>query len=183
MVWLKTGKASPYAFNALDSNILMVYPLYSLQCVANEWKIIEAEIYQNGWQQLLPEVALFDNGVLYTDTFGELVCDEDRHNVYISNGVMSFDQYTSTNTSKLFDVTAFSTIEVEIRTFGHTYISAKLTDEDGNSVTPFKSGEEISGGTVRFDISEYAGKRFLKLIGTGNANAKATTVSCIKFKA
>lgn len=182
-IWVKTGKASPFAFNALKDNSIIVYPICGLHRASGEWKYVDAEIYQNGWQQLLPEVALFDNGVLYTDTFGELVCDEDYHNVSISNGAMSFDQYTSTNTTKLFDVTAFSTIEVEICAFGYTYISAKLTDEDGKSFVPVKSGNDADGGPLTFDISECTGKCYLKLTGSGNANAKATTVSCIKFKA
>lgn len=181
--WVKTGKASPYAFNALKDNSIIVYPLCGLRRVSGEWKYVDAEIYQNGWHELLPEVALFDNGILNTDVFGGLVNDNDYHNVSISNGVMSFDQYTSTNTSKLFDVTAFSTISVEIRAYGYTHIALKLTDENGKSFVPVKSGNDADGGTLTFDISECTGKRYLKLTGSGNANAKSTTVSSIKFKA
>lgn len=60
MVWIKTGSASPVAFNALKKGIV-VYPVNVKQYVSGAWVTKEAVSYQNGaWKNWI--VYLFDNG-------------------------------------------------------------------------------------------------------------------------
>ena len=181
-VWVKTGKASLCAFNAMTKNCVTVYPLCVLQCDSGEWKYMEAEIYQGGWIELLPEVAFFANGILNTDTFGSLTIVDNGQNFSISNGIIIFNSYVRVKTTELFDVTAFNTIELEVYNFAYTYIGMELWDEAGNSYALVESGEWVTGGTKTYDISEYTGKYYLKIVASGKAS-DSTQVSSIKFKA
>lgn len=178
--WVKTGKASPYAFNALNRNSLMVYPLCGLQIASSEWKYVETEIYQGGWIKLLPEVDFFANGILNTDTFGSLTVG--NHNVTITNSLLYFDPYVNVTTSELFDVTSFNTIECDVAIYSHVSIKMALIDEKGNSYALAESGAWESGGKKNFDISERTGKFYLKITSSGK-NGDYTTMSSIKFKA
>lgn len=179
-IWVKTGKASPFAFNALKDNSIIVYPLCGLRRVSGEWKYVDAEIYQNGWQQLLPEVDLFANGILNTDTFGNLTVG--NHNVTITNSLLYFDPYVNVTTEKLFDVTSFNTIECAVNVFSYAYVQMTLLAENGNSYALIESGEWQSGGKKNFDISEYTGKFYLMMTSSGK-NGDYTDMSSIKFKA
>jgi hypothetical protein len=48
-VWFPVGSASPVAFNALEENILMVYPLSAKQVIGGAWVDVSSESYQGGW--------------------------------------------------------------------------------------------------------------------------------------
>lgn len=48
MVWISVGASSPAAFNALNTNGVMVYPISAKQYLSGEWVSKTAKSYQNG---------------------------------------------------------------------------------------------------------------------------------------
>lgn len=62
-VWITVGDVSPVAFNALEENCLMVYPLSAKQCIDGAWVAVTAMSYQGGaWVEWSPEGALYWHG-------------------------------------------------------------------------------------------------------------------------
>lgn len=48
LVWIKTGKASTVAFNAMKKNVLTVYPLSAMQVISGRLQTVTAMSYQGG---------------------------------------------------------------------------------------------------------------------------------------
>lgn len=61
MVHISVGTSSPYAFNALKENGVMLYPLKAMQYIGGAWSNVPAFIYQNGaWREWI--TYLYING-------------------------------------------------------------------------------------------------------------------------
>ena len=55
ILWVRTTEASNTAYDAIHSNVLMVYPIAAKLYSSGEWNSVEAFIYQNGeWKSLSP---------------------------------------------------------------------------------------------------------------------------------
>lgn len=187
MVWITTGKESVSAFNALKKNCLMVYPLFAKQYVSGAWVQVDAKIYQNGWNDLLTEVVFFGDGAINTDTFGNTKVATNFNNYSITGGNIVFSQYVDVTTTKMFDVTAFKTIEFVIAVWDWMNVEAYLVGSSGTQnkltyVDSFPTGSQANAGDTRtFDISGYSGEYYLRLY-TGPGGGYVA-YSSIKFKA
>ena len=186
MVWITTGKESVSAFNALKKNCIMVYPLFAKQYVSGAWVQVDAKIYQNGWNDLLTEVVFFGDGAINTDTFGSTTVASGYNPYSITGGNIVFSQYVDVTTTKMFDVTAFKTIECVIAGWDWMNVEAYLVGSSGTHklkyVDSFPAGGQASAGDTRtFDISSYSGDYYLRLY-TGPGGGYVA-YSSIKFKA
>lgn len=183
-ICIKIGKASPYAFNALKKNGLTVYPLCAMQNIGGEWKYLESQIFQGQWFDLLPEVALFENGIVNTAVFGDYEARDGVQNFSVIDGDIRFYYYNSSRFTKLFDVTAFNRIELDIKNYNNVSVDVYLVDESGKSNKLVRSGNWATGNTISYDASEYTGKYYVQLVTNQKlSDTSYTTVSGIKFKA
>lgn len=74
-LWISVGASSPAAFNALEGNTLMIYPLTGKQCISGAWVDVTCQSYQNGaWVEWLPEGALYWHGNECEDVTGGWTC-------------------------------------------------------------------------------------------------------------
>lgn len=186
MVWISVGTASNVAFSATKKNPIMVYPLYAKQYVSGAWVQVDAKIYQNGWNDLLTEVVFFGDGAINTDTFGSTTVASGYNPYSITGGNIVFSQYVDVTTTKMFDVTAFKTIECVIAGWDWMNVEAYLVGSSGTHklkyVDSFPAGGQASAGDTRtFDISSYSGDYYLRLY-TGPGGGYVA-YSSIKFKA
>lgn len=182
MVWISVGAASNVAFSATKKNPIMVYPLYAKQSVSGAWVKSDAKIYQNGWNDLLTEVVFFGDGNLNTEVFGGTTVASGYNSYGISGGNMTFSQYVDVTTTKLFDVSAFNTIECVIANWDYMHVSMDLVDSSGNkNALSYITSDQTSGGLRTFDISGYSGEYYLRLY-TGAGASNSVSYSSIKFK-
>ena len=186
-VCILTGTGSACAFNALKKNAVMVNPIGAVQYNSGAWKNVEIQVYQGGWKNLLSEVVFFGNGKINTDVFGNTAKTYSGANEHsIANGNIEFRHYVEEKTSKLFDVSAFNTIECTIANWDHMDINISLADVSGNVTSlPRIQVGNLSGGFTIFDISGYTGEYYLVLsTGSGGTdNSNDVSYSSIVFKA
>lgn len=183
-VCILTGKGSACAFNALKKNAVMVNPVGAVQYTSGAWKSVEIQVYQGGWKNLLSEVVFFGNGKINTDVFGNIAkTNSGANDPSIYNGNIRFYHYVDVKTSKLFDVSAFNTIECTIAEWHNMNIDIHLVDANGNSNKLTRTQlAQTAGGLDIFDISDYTGAYYLEL-STGNGQGNSVFYSSIVFKA
>lgn len=70
LLWIKTGTASPVAFNALKKNGITVYPLIAMQYVGGVWTDVTAKSYQGGAWVDWWAGELYDSGDEFTAITG-----------------------------------------------------------------------------------------------------------------
>lgn len=178
MVLISVGTASNVAFSATKKNPIMVYPLYAKQCVSGAWVKVDAEIYQDGWTDLLTEVVFFADGEFNIDTFGSVESTNGSYSVI--NSCIRMQGSSSLSHEKAYDVTAFNTIEIVISNHQYAPMYVYLVDESGkaNSLTPIFLN---TAGTHTLNISDYFGPYYLHL-NTVDSASNYIEISSVKFK-
>lgn len=93
-VWIKTGNASPAAFNALKKNALFVYPNSAMQWDGSAWVKKETLVYKNGeWLDM--KVWLLQGGNQYADVTGGWAAidspDGSHQPAYVNGSGIVFD--------------------------------------------------------------------------------------------
>lgn len=183
-VWI-TYSVEGDTFNALRDNTMAIVVLTTYQYVNDEWTKINGKIYKNGtWQDMITEVAIFENGILNTDTFGAFNAVDNVSSFYVTNGVIKFSHNNAAQSSKLFDVTAFDHIEILIDTFSHVAINMYLVDESNTRYPLAQNGKLASGTITTYDVSERRGEYYVMFQTSTKIpnNNDYTTVSSVKLK-
>lgn len=178
MVWISIGTSSPFAFNALKKNGIVLYPVAAYQYVSGNWEYVAAEIWQDGeWKNLLADTVFYENGVFNTEVFGE-----PTGNFQNTGSVLHWKNGDSASATKLFNVGGFGRIEIVVDSTHYVSIYVKLVDEAGNVAKSQVVSTERDAGTFSVDISGMSGSYYLQLsCSAGNYTSDYADTSSIKF--
>ncbi len=117
MVWFLTGTASNAAFNALNKNNIMVYPISTKQYVGGAWvdKIVAS--YKNGAWVSWWDGYLYKNGDEYTYITGGWVlsgtCTRNSSSILLGEqSTWRFDTNSTASTSNGINLTGKTTLQV-----------------------------------------------------------------------
>ena len=181
MLWIATGTSSGAAFNALKKDCLMVYPLSAKQRISGALANVVVKVYQDGWKDLLTEVVFFGDGAINTEVFGEIQVASGHNSNTFYGGNIGFGSYVDISASKLFDVSAFNTVECVIGVWNYLHVNMYLVDSSGKAYKLSTiTSDQVAGGLLTFDVSDYSGEYYVRF--ATDATSNSVTYSSIKFK-
>jgi hypothetical protein len=184
-VWI-TYSVEGDTINILNGNTMAIVVLMAYQYVNDEWARIDGRIYKNGaWEDMITEVAIFENGAINADIFGDFYEVDGLRLFSVASGMMHFGHNKSGHSSKLFDVTSFDHIELLIQNYHYVIIDMYLVDESGNSKKLDGSGEWVSGGIRTYDVSSHYGEHYVLFRSSPKIpddGSNYVTISSVKFK-
>ena len=180
-VWIKTGNASDYSFNALKEGELMVYPIMVKQNFAGTWRYVPAYAVNQGvwtfwWSGQLtcdgydfPEVTggwqgVADAGNTGMNAYAPTITWNSSH---ISVKQTGYKRRGYISTVNLVDLTRYDQIELVVSQFtksgSYSEASFEIVDSTGNSM----GTQSVTGnGTYTLDISGLTGEYAVRLYMT-----------------
>lgn len=161
LLWIRSGLESANAFNALNQNEIRIMPLSASQCIGGEWVSVPAQIYQDGWSDLVSwSGELYSNGNQYEDITGGWVKGEGNASATISDSGITLSTSGESasrihvETAKPVNLTDFKTLRATV------------------NVSKINLGSSISNGRVRLG---YSASPKANLASSGNKVEKQIT--------
>jgi len=179
LVWIETGKASPYVFNALKEQTLQLYPLLVRQYGAKKWSYVPAFAGKNGqWNFWWSGQLYCDGNAVQRITGGwEAVADAgdtgmnavaptvSMYSTYMLIKLNGYNQRGYAGAVNMVDITEFQEAKVILSNFTLSGSKSKATleivDESGATV---RSVAITSKGTYTMDISDLIGAHYVRLV-------------------
>lgn len=174
MVWISTGTTASAPFNAISSNVLMVYPNSAQQYRNGAWVSVSAKTYQNGlWVDWY--VFLFNRGEINTELTGGIYYPRlESDSIYYSKtsvGGGTNETYTTKGKIDLTDIKVVKMRFLSSNTTSGVYLRLGVMEKtsDGSNVTtsnmvanaretgPFNGVERV----CELDVSDIAGEYYL----------------------
>lgn len=175
-VWIKTGNASPAAFNALKKNALFVYPNSAMQWDGSAWVTKPSQVYLGGkWVKPRWYVYAFgDEEVDMTISYNSAnpASTLTRYSDYME---LNTTDKGSAMTVELVDLTEISTLHLTVRNYVGTssITSGYLLADNSRTGDPY-SASGWSGRLAFTRVGEYSldvKSMGLMYVGVGAVNA------------
>lgn len=206
LVWFeKISTTAPAEFNALSTNGIKIRLNFARQYVNGVWIDLDMRVRQNNtWIEYLPDIYIYNNGVINTDMFGDLQAYAYVARVVydyaslvkptVTKNTNSIKLYaygydggdTSTNNSGSYfainpvDLTNYKTISLEVIDWESKGDSGR-TDLRLITTPEIKSMYELSAqitaekvGTVTLDVSSLSGEHYIGISLAGKTSKSIT---------